>query len=98
MLESRALYRDSTDIVINIEKDVKYWVDYERMLYVYRNKHEFYLGEYEGGWQIEYWESFLKHGKSIYQVKPAQPDVWYTPFEDYTQHLEFMAEPRPLPD
>lgn len=98
MLESRALTRESEKILINVEKDVKYWVDFERMLYIFRSKKNFYLGSYEGAWQIEYWESFLKHGKHIMSNEVTTPDIWYQPFKSFTKGLPFMAEPRPQPD
>ncbi len=98
LLETRTLDRESMDVIINIEKDVKYWVDYERMLYNFQTKKDFYMGSYEGGWQIEYWESFLKHGKSIYQVKINPPQILYPLFDLYSKNLGFIDSPRPTPD
>jgi hypothetical protein len=98
MLESRALVRDSIDVVIDVERDVKYWVDYERMMAIYRLKHSVYLEQYEGGWQIEYWNAFLKHGKSIHQAKDGAPTITYPVLQDFTDHLPFMEAPQPKPD
>lgn len=94
LIESRSLFSNSRDVTFNTELDVKYWVDFERMLYMYRTKNDVFLGLYEGGWQIEFWESFLKHGKNLYQVHKEKPTVWYSPFEYYTKHIEFMSVPR----
>jgi hypothetical protein len=98
LLESRAMARESNEILINIEKDVKYWVDYERMMYIHRSKGNFYLGEYEGGWQIEYFESFLKHGKSVYSNQRVNPQLRYQPLQDYFSNMKFLPEPRPQED
>lgn len=98
LLESRALLRDSKRVLINVEKDVKYWVDYERMMYIYKTKNDFFLDSYEGGWQIEFWQSFLKHGKSLIAVSTIVPEVFYKPLEDFFKSLEFMPEPKKIPD
>lgn len=98
MLESRALQRENLDFMVNVEKDVKYWVDYERMMYIYKTKGDFYLGDNEGGWQVEYWEALLKHGRQISKssINPAQ--ILYKPTDDYMVALTFMEEPRPTPE
>jgi hypothetical protein len=98
ILESRALSRDSQQIHINTEKDVKYWVDYERMMYIFRTKNKFYLGDYEGGWQIEFFESLIKHGKNIYNNAIVTPQIVYQPFAEYFSNMRFFPEPRPRPD
>ena len=98
LLETRALVRDSNEIMINIEKDIKYWVDYERMMYNFRTKQSFYLGNYEGGWQIEYFESLLKHGKSIYSNAKVTPQLRYQPLQDYFSNMKFLPEPRQQED
>ena len=98
LLETRAMVRDSNEIMINIEKDIKYWVDYERMMYNFRTKQNFYLGDYEGGWQIEYFESLLKHGKSIYSNSRVTPQLRYQIMQNYFSNLNFMPEPRPRED
>src|SRR5688572_13808582 len=54
LLESRALAREGLAVHVNVEKDVVYWINYERMKYITETRNEFYLGSYEGGWQIEY--------------------------------------------
>ncbi len=99
LLEARALVRDSNQVMINVEKDVKYWVDYERMMYIYRTKNDFYLGDYEGGWQIEYFEAFLKHGKTVLSNSKVKPEIRYRPLEEYFSQIPFMPEEyvRPQP-
>lgn len=99
LLEVRSLLTNHMNISINTEKDVKYWVDFERMFYVYKSKKDFYLGDNEGGWQIEFWETFIKHGKHIQKaLGDATPTVPYAFNTTYSQHLPFMNEPRPKPD
>jgi hypothetical protein len=97
-LESRSLTSHATEATIDIEQDVKYWVDYERMMYIFNSKHEFYLGEDEGGWQIEFFEAFVKHGRSIYQAKETTPEILYPLFKPYTKHMKHMPVDRPPPD
>ncbi len=98
LLEARALERSSEKVLINIEKDVKYWLDYERMKFVFKTKGDFYLGDYEGAWQIEYWESFLKHGKLLKGVETVQPSVTYAYPAEVRTGLPFMNEERPPVD
>jgi len=69
LLESRSLIRNRLEFTFDLERDVKYWVDYERFMYNFSHKKKFFLGEHEGGWQIEFWESLLKHGKPILYSK-----------------------------
>lgn len=97
-LESRSLVRDSQEVLINVEKDVKYWVDYERMMYNFRYKQDFYLGSYEGGWQIEFLETLFKHGKNLIRNQGVTPSITYKPLEDFFAGLPFMEEPRPVPN
>lgn len=96
-LESRSLFRGEADVLMNTEKDVKYWVDYERMMYIYRTKKPFYIGEYEGGWQIEYWETLLKHGKPVLRTLNRPAEVRYEPFTRYDRGLPFTLVPRTGP-
>jgi hypothetical protein len=98
LLESRALVRHNHRILINVEKDVKYWVDFERMQYIFRTKKDFPFTKYEGAWQIEYWEALIKHGKHIAEATTSTSDIWYQPMAEFTQHLPFMSEPRPAVD
>lgn len=98
LLESRALIRDSQKILINVEKDIMYWVDYDRMWFIYETKGDVYLNVDEGAWQIEYWESLLKHGKFISSVEVAEPSLLYNYPDAFKGGLPFMEEPRPTPD
>ena len=98
LLESRSLVRGSRYVLINVEKDVKYWVDYERMMHIYKTKGDTFLIDYEGGWQMEYWEALLKHGRHIKDTKVSLPDIWYNFSDPYTEHLPFMSEERPKKD
>lgn len=94
MLESRALYRGGVDAVIDIERDAKYWVDYERLMAIYKSKNdEIYFGDNEGGWQIEYWNAFLKHGKAFHKVSSNLAQILYPVFTPFNQHLDFMPGP-----
>lgn len=93
-LESRALHRDGIDSVIDIERDAKYWVDYERLMAIYKSKNkEIYFGEYEGGWQIEFYNAFLKHGKSFFRAESNPAQILYPYFEKFDKHLAFMPGP-----
>ena len=95
LLESRALHRDGMDVRMDNERDTKFWVDYERMLYMYRSKNSFYLGEYEGGWQIEYWETLLKHGRPVAGVSQAsEKQARYKPLQPFKEYLPFFPVER----
>ncbi|MBI4404649.1 MAG: hypothetical protein HY537_10830 [Deltaproteobacteria bacterium] len=97
VLESRALVRQSLDFTFDIEAEAKYWVDYERMLYIYRTKKDYFLsGTYQGAWQIEFWESLLKHGKLVKRTEFKKPEVLYKPMQEFTEHLPFIAGPKPI--
>lgn len=93
MLESRALLRDSIEAMIDIEKDIKYWVDYERMLSLYRLKTDIYIDYYEGAWQIEYWEAFLKHGRPLVKTLSTTPEIRYPILAPYYSQIDFSAGP-----
>ena len=97
-LESRALTRANLDFTIETERDVKYWVDYERMMYIYHTKKDQYLMDYEGGWQIEFWESLLAHGKSILRSANNQAQIIYPLLQDFAAHMPFQAIERPAKD
>ncbi len=98
ILETRAQVRNSTQILINVEQDIKYWVDYERMMYIYRTKRNFFLGDYEGGWQIEFFETLLKHGKHLFNNSVQKTLIQYQPFQNYISSLKMSPLPRPRPD
>lgn len=90
-LESRALLRDNQSVVIDVERDTKYWVDYERLWSIYKTKNaDIYFGSYEGGWQIEFWDSLLKHGKSVYKTETKAAEVVYREFDPFREHLDFI--------
>jgi len=99
LLESRALSRDSTEAMIDIEQDTKYWVDYERMMFIFNSKKDFFLGTYEGGWQIEFFETLLKHGKAIrLSNNTHKTEPFYPLLETFNGLIPFLPVERPLPD
>ena len=99
MLESRAQAREMVDFMFTTEQDTKYWVDFERLMYIWRTKKDFYFDfSYEGGWQIEFMNSLLKYGKVIKRSQTGNAQVWYNSFSDYTTALPFEVIARPTPD
>lgn len=96
LLESRSLKSQNIKVLIETERDVKYWVDFERMMHTYRSKKATYLSEYEGGWQAEFFESFLAHGKSILESSAlSSVDIIYPILSDFNDHLPWVAIERP---
>ncbi len=90
LLESRALSRENLDVMIEVERDVKFWVDFERMHYIHQSKKDFFLDDYEGGWQIEFFETLIKHGKSLARsAASATSDIVYPLFQNFNIHLPF---------
>jgi hypothetical protein len=99
VLESHALAHSSFDATIDLEKNLMYWINYDRMTYIYKTKGDFFLDKNnEASWQIEYWEAFLKHGAQISESKIGTPDIWYSDFHIYRSSTPFMPEARPVPD
>lgn len=95
LLESRAQVRESIDFMFETERDVKYWVDFERMLAIYRLKTDVYLDfSYEGAWQIEFLQSLAKHGKHILRSQTGNQAVWYQSRVDYTTGLPYLPVTR----
>jgi len=101
MLESRALHAHKIEATINIEQDVVYWVNLERLMSIFDLKKDMIQWNPlydEGGWQIEYWNSFLKYGKLITSSKAdAIPQVLYSPFAPYYSDIPFVTIDRPMP-
>lgn len=98
-LESRALQRENLNFMFETERDVKYFVDLERMRYIYASKEDFFIGDYEGGWQIEFFESLLKHGKSIQRAERLpQVNISYPVLTNFFEHLPFVNIARPVPE
>jgi len=90
-LESRALARDGVKFQFDIEQDTKYWVDFERMWAIYKTKDsDIYLGSYEGGWQIEFLNALLKHGRPVRASSYEKADILYPVMKDFTDHMAFM--------
>ena len=99
LLESRALVRGDTEFMIDTELDSNYWVNYERMMEIYRTKNkDIYLGSSQGGWQMEFWNTLLKHGKNIHHTKHTQAQILYPVLKDYSTHLAFLPPPVHSPD
>ncbi len=83
LLESRAALRESNFVMFDVETDTKYWVDYERLWSVYRMNSDVYIGNVELGWQMEFWEALLKHGRALYRTAHGSSEAGYpllTPF------------------
>lgn len=99
-LEARALVRDGVEFVFDIERDAKYWVDYERMWAIYKTKNtSIYLGTYEGGWQVEFFNALLKHGRTIMRSEMKAPQILYPVLAPYDQRLPFFPVAKPhVPD
>lgn len=98
-VESRALSRDHMTPIVYVEKEVKRWVDYERLMYMYKTKNDFYFDpDSEGAWPIEYWEALLKHGFQIYKVSNDEPTLTYPINKPYYENLGFIDYERPPVD
>lgn len=101
LLETRSLYAHKVEATINIEQDVVYWVNLERLMSIFDQKKDMIQWNPlydEGGWQIEYWNSFLKYGKLITASKAdVIPQVVYSPFFTYYSDNPFVTIERPSP-
>ena len=100
-LEARSLHARGIEMTINIEQDVVYWVNLERLMAIYDLKKDMIqwnpLND-EGGWQIEYWNSFTKYGKLLSASKTnVLPQLLYAPFDRYSSPIPFEDIARPQP-
>ncbi len=101
VLSARMQFKNSVVAPLDIERDLYYWVYYERFMERYKKGSE--LEEFtdidildDGGFPAEFWSKFLAHGHSIYSTEQAllSPTVSY-PNLPQTRYPYIAAQKNP---